>query len=320
MYLFKKIAVVLFLASSFIACQKNDKSKEVNNEVTLEKGIVSFKKTNTYLSVTSNYEEQQNLVASLKLQGFKPLSNKTPIPKLQTNGSITNISNTFDPSLYSDYLLRILNQDKICSINGYWIKVDMDNDFCTAIDAGLYPNEYNDLKNNVFTNNHIMVFLNANEPVLEVLSQIKDGTLTWQQYQNILPNKGGGGICLASGKNNQGDVKYRAYVNFQIVAQVWYRKAFIHFEMVAQGSTTSPAAPNDKPKVKIIGTYQYEGVCKGSGSGTILLGNFSLWRETYSVYSGGSPLKTTKIKSKTQAQYNFASGIIGETLYASIGY
>lgn len=323
MKLLKILAIPIFITVVFFSCKKTDSNSVVavaESAVTVKKGIVTFTSTAAYLNVTANKnDEQQKLAEKLKADNFMALESKqqelTVSSATSTSSSISTINTSFNADLYSTYLLDILNQDKICSINGYWVKVDMDNIFCSAIDATAYPNEYDDLKNNVFTNAHIMTFINPNEPVIDVLDQIRNNTLTWQGYQTQLANaKGGQGICFKSGANALKKVVTVPIPNSSatITASAEYGTYFLHFELVgAIGSTNLVFTP------PMYGKYHWEGVCKGFDSNTFNYPNNNIFPRRIRVtarafYSGGSALRIPELEVNTSV-----NGIVAK---ASIYY
>ena len=310
MKLLKILAIPIFIATVFFSCKKTDSNSDFSvaeSAVAIKKGVVTFNNTASYLNVTANKnDEQQKLAEKLRADNFLALANKQPdltaSSVATTVSSISTINTAFNPDLYSTYLLSILNQDKICSINGYWVKVDMDNIFCSAIDATAYPSEYDDLKNNVFTNTHIMTFLNPNEPVIDVLDQIRNNTLTWQGYQTQLANaKGGQGICFKNGAQKRKDVVTKPIFNSTatITASAEYGTYFLHFELVgAIGYTNLTFTP------PMYGKYHWEGVCKGFDSNTFNYPNNNIFPRPVIVtarafYSGGSALRIPELEVNT---------------------
>lgn len=320
MKLVKILVLPIFMAAVFFSCKKTGNTEDIGlsaSDVTVKDGIVTFKSIAAYLAVAENKNgEQSQLAEKLKAVNFKSLKSNAesvaPITSAASSNSIAIITNAFNPALYSDYLLSILNTDKICSINGFWVKVDMDNIFCSAIDVTLYPNGYNDLKNNAFTNSNIMTFTNANEPVIDVLGGIRNNTLTWASYQSQLAQaKGGGGICFGSGRKSEysGNPKYLP--NGAVIgSSVWYSKEFIHFELGFEAYVNGNGIFD---RISVSGSYQYEGVCKGSGL-SIIYWPPNTWYRKQLVYSGGSALKIGKIQITPTAVIN------GPGLKSSIGY
>ncbi len=148
MKVLKFLAVPIFITAVFFSCKKTENNTNINEavaeQVTIKNGVVTFATTAAYLKITENKnDEQQKLKDQLKTSSFSGLLNKKEellAPAAAVANSINVITASFNPALYSTYLLSILNQDKICSIDGFFVKVDMDNGFCSAIDATVNPN------------------------------------------------------------------------------------------------------------------------------------------------------------------------------------
>lgn len=312
----KILALPIFMAAVFFSCKKSGDVQNVNqpqaSEVTVKNGIVTFSSIAAYLKTTENKNgEQAKLEGVLKTAGFKSLKSKAaesaPASVASSTSNIAIITTAFDSSLYSQYLLSILNTDKICSVNGFLVKVDMDNVFCSAIDETLYPGSYNDLKNNVFTNANVMTFTDANEPVVDVLDGIRNATLTWVSYQDQLSKKGGQGICLARGAKGKKDVETVGVQGSNgqatITASADYGQYFLHFELVA----AIGAVGTDLP-IAFFGRYDWNGVCKGWGNGTYNYPNNNIYVpfvHTLVLYSGGSALATNpKLEANASIYYN----------------
>jgi len=314
------LGVVTMMTSLFVSCKKTEENSVTptqNTDVQLKNGIVTFNSVADYLKVTENKTGEQNkLNETLKEQGFASLAVRKVNPNNNSGTVIAEFTNAFDTTLYSKYLLNTLNQDKICSIDGYLVKVDMDNVFCSVIDQIQYPTESADLVNNVFSNPHIMTFVNPDEPVLEVLTRMRNNQLTWPQYQDSLARKGGQGICFKSGARGAEHNVVNPYgASGNIVSSVAeYNRYFLHFELVASGYAKFNWAFS---YAEMNIEYEYSGVCSGRGIGTrkLITDQKSPRLLQYAVYSGGSALSVRKLRVTTTTGF---SGYY--TAVASIGY
>lgn len=340
-----KKVIRLLLAFSIVillfhACKKNTDGYSENilnsqaSNIIIKNGVVTFSTSATFLKIAENKNNDQNsLFRSLNEAKFKSL--KTKIPEEAGDNFTPSVvtSSTFDSSLYTDYMLSVLNTDKVCNINGFYIKIDMENNLCAALDATLYSNEYNDFVNNNFNNDHIMVFVQQEEPVLAVLDAIRTNQTTWQNYRDsLLPAKGGGGICIKAGDN--GIKKVAQFPinpispnspNFQLryaVMVLSYIKNFIHFELNSQAYATRLTGFG-VPVISCAGTskftfnYYYEGACGGSHSGErIIYSEGCSNTGNYNIYSGGTALRYTQITAKVAVKPNGYSGSY-ESYYVS---
>jgi hypothetical protein len=317
----KNLKVLLFpvLIMILISSCKKTSNDQVFNEQKIESGfsikngITTFPNSASYLKFTENKNgEQQNLFKKLKSENFSSLREKTLIanPTSFVAGIINQFTDAFDSTLYTEYMLSILNKDKICSINGYWVKVDMDNNFCSALDQTLYPNETEDLRNNNFNNPHVLVFVHQDEPVLYVLDGLKNNDFTWAQYQDEVAARkggggGGGGICLEKGHSEAYNATSASYPGGTLVARVRYIRNFLHFALKVEGwGNGNNAATN----VRVYGHYSYKGQCKGSYSASF---NYpaTTWYWNVDLYSGGSPLNSFTLVSSTYSpQYGITAG------------
>lgn len=300
------MAVTAFSILMMASCKKTettmDENKPGNDEyktgnISVTNGIVNFSSFATYLKTVENKDkEQAALQQKLNSLNFVSLKRKSyqATPSSFTTNTINSFTNAFDSSLYTDYLLSILNTDKICIIDGFWIKVDLDNQFCDALDSTLYPNEYNDLKNNVQTNNHIMHFLSQDEPVLEALKGIRDGSLTWAQYQEHVSRKGGQGICFRQGVQAR---THSPLPRYNLTATAQYLTGFISFELSAAGKNSFQS------QVYLQGRYDWEGSCKNSDTNVFTYWPISNYGKLV-IYSGGSSLYKAKVETTTYNRYN----------------
>jgi hypothetical protein len=330
----KWLALATFITILIFGCTKNNNDPLLTtpptiSEVTVQKGVVTFPTIQSYLTVTENKNgEQATLSTQLAKQNFIALK-VTPAASngnTSTPSAMPTISTTaFNPNLYSTYLLSVLNADKILSLNGYYVKVDMDNVFCSFIDTAL-PNAYNELKNNVFSNINVMTFLNPDEPVVEVLEQMRNGQLTWASYQDQLARKGGQGICFKRGIAEMEDKKTDYTSQYEIQTKVGYYRGFISFSLNA---TTNAYWRNSFVKHSMVGTFEWEGVCKNSGSGTYKVdrnsyltynndGGSSVVELSYVAYQGGSALKKAKMNARTTAYKEGEQPGVGSL--RSVGY
>jgi hypothetical protein len=318
MKILKFIGVAIFMIAIFLSCKKtedNPLATAAANDVSLKNGVVTFSTTADYLAAIENgSNKQEQLFSLLKENNFIALRQKAIKPNANGGAGINSFTNAFDTSLYTKYLLDVLNQDKICSINGYLVKVDMDNVFCSVLDQIRYASESADLVNNRLTNPHIMTFLNPNEPVLEVLARMRNNELTWAQYQDSLARKGNQGICFKSGASPLYNSAFRdVNVNgriLRIFSEASYTTAFVSFELVAYGSANGNGISD---WVSLNGRYEYEGACKGSGNATIRIPATG-WRYRFLAYGGGSALRVRKLETTTSTRY------YGSAPKASIGY
>ena len=296
----KFMVVTTLFTLVFISCKKTNENVSPNLEtlgsIQAKNGIVEFSDFAIYLKTVENKnEEQQKLQSKLTADNFTSLKSKpfAANPTSFVAGAINSFTNAFNPELYTEYMLSVLNKDKICRIDGFWVKVDMDNNFCNALDATLYPSEYNDLVSNSTENTHIMHFLSQDEPVLDALSGIRNGSLTWDTYQGYVAKKGGQGICFRRGLQQKSHYPPEL---FRLSASAAYITNFLSFELVATGGNRGPE------RIALTGDFDWEGVCKGSGSSTnfqaVALASNPTYKR-FSIYSGGSALWTAKLRTKT---------------------
>jgi hypothetical protein len=345
MKILKLVAFAIFITVVTVGCNKNKNESlqlqpDIVNEVTVTKGVVTFATMQNYLLVAENKNnEQSKLEQKLEVANFISLNTKPEVSSGSTNSNniIPTISNTkFNPELYSDYLLSTLNTDKIISVNGFFVKVDMDNMFCSAIDAAL-PNAYADLRSNSFDRNiNIMTFLHPDEPVVEVLNRIRNKELTWTQYQAELSKKGPGGqgICLKRGALEAQQSK--VYSNFiggtlpggEIVVSARYVKNFLHFALDCQAwvrqNYVNPNIIICTSSVLMNYSFEWQGVCANSGIGNEWKDNrgegAACQKVSAVVYSGGSALKLRKLIVNAYAKKGAYSNNLIDYLWRTNNY
>ncbi len=336
---FKKLmlpcVLVVFILS---ACQKNiDESvnlQSANTYLTINKGMVTFSSVSNYLKVTENKNgEEQKAFQYLNENNFKALKYRQSSSHINNNNIVSTITDSFNVDLYSDYLLQLLNQDKIFSLNGFLVKVDMDNEFCSAIDSSV-ANAYNLLKTNAFLNNNtnVMLFTNVNEPVLEVLEKIRNNEITWNEYQiELSRSKGGQGICLKAGK--QQEIVSKIYYNFiggtlpggYIVANGEYRAEFLSFRFRFEswvGNVVNVSTPVCGSSLRLNYIFQWAGVCKNGASGDMWMDNRGVEcnKIGQTLYSGGSALKTANLTLKCYALKGAYSANLNNYLWNNVSY
>jgi hypothetical protein len=322
----KCLIVLVLMASILFSCKKTN-SEENNivtniNDVTVKNGVVTFNSFSSYFEAVENKNDAQAaLFSKIESQNFVALKSKTGIANF-SNNTVSNLSqliNSFDSSLYTDYLLGVLNTDKIFNLNGFLIKVDMDNNFCSFIDLITNPNGYQDLNTNNFANSNIHVFLNEDEPVLTVLEAIRNNQITWESYQIELSRKTNnpGGLCVKAGAAGERKSQSLGYIppysNFGagfIGSNVAYIKNFLSFTLkwdsriYKGGSTPPPSICNRNVSFRVNCVYEFVGACKGSGTASYWVDNRSQECIAFSgtVYQAGSPLIVRKIKLYTMAK------------------
>ncbi len=303
---FVKLLFTVFVTCFIIAgCKKMNNDNDIEQTpvskiegVMVNKGVVTFANVAVYEKVTQNKSGEWDIINGItQNQHLELLKDRASATNDETNRNFAPgapITNNFDLNLYSTYLLSILNADKIVSINGYFVKVDMDNIFCSFIDQAA-PNAYAELNSNNFSSDNIHVFVDPNEPVLEVLSQMRAGTLSWDNYQYELARKGGG-ICLKSGRDGIRRQSPNLYLpqhpDIFLYVAASYSNYFLHHELIASRGIVGA---NWEGGGYIKHTYNYTTSC-----GKYFAGNLSY---TYNInrndirvlYSGGTTLKAFNI-------------------------
>jgi hypothetical protein len=325
-----KFLALLMLIITFVSCQKDVSFSSTQQQVLVNKGVVTFPTFSSYLSVVENKNgEQAKLFSEISRANYQPLKEKEIIANTNTNSIVATITNSFNPDLYSDYLLGLLNQDKIFSLNGFYIKVDMDNEFCSVVDSSI-PGAYNLLTGNSFSSNGVMLFTHYNEPVLEVLEKIKNNELTWSQYQTELSNaKGGQGICFKNGAKQE--FKNKTYYNFiggtlpggYLRAKGEYRAEFLHFRFKFEswvGNVGNIEIPVCHSSLRLNYIFDWAGACKNGASGDVWIDNRNVECNKLGVtlYSGGSALKKANLTLKCFARKGVYSTDLNDYLWNNV--
>jgi hypothetical protein len=327
MKVLKLIAIPIFIMLVFFSCKKiNDDTiaLEPENVYSIKNNLLTFNSFSSYQAAVENKNnEQDKLYRKIKSESFTELKSKPQITNVSNNisnsNSISQIVNSFDSSLYTNYLLEILNTDKIFSINGFLIKVDMDNNFCSFIDLITNPNGYQDLNSNNFNNTNIHLFLDVNEPVLLVLEKIRNNEITWEGYQTELAGKvnNPGGICFRSGAKAERKTQLipsnqiSGYGFGDIISAVEYKSNFLSFTLKwesrirGNGGFPPPTLCNKNVSFRVLYSYDFEGACYGSGNGAFAVDNrkqdCSIFDVT--IYQAGSALRTRRIVLYTFARW-----------------
>ncbi len=343
MKILKFLVIPIFMMVVFFSCKKTNNENvgatEVDNSYTFKNGMATFSNVAAYLKVIEDKDKNKEWLTfseKMNASNFIALNTKPQAdnPRSFVAGAINQFTTAFNKDLYTDYLLRILNTDKICSINGYWVKVDMDNGFCSALDAALYPKEFNDLLNNTFANKNIMVFTNEDEPVLDVLSEIKSNKMTWADYQVLLSRKTNnpGGICFRKGAQDaiatEDLTNIPVLLNFAagvITSKARYIKNFISFTLnweskVRRNFPPLTAICNKGVSFRVRCTYEFEGACRGSGYGDTWYNNINQDCNEFSgtVYQGGSALYTRKLRLYTYARLGaYSNNLVTDYYYCN---
>jgi hypothetical protein len=296
------------------SCKKNDcihKAPDFENDPVIINGVATFKTIKDYVNAAENiYGRQKIVIEKLQLQNFASLKNIYGSYLAFPYGK-NALVNTFNPDLYTNWLLHILNQDKICCIDGYWIKIDLEKGFCAALDAEKYKDEFEDIKDNVFTNGHILRFDNEGVPVLEVLDSIRQNQLQGKDERLKYTPINVAGACTGTGtaSNISSVPVYSGGALIMSIAR--YRQVFIQFELAADGYVNGAGIYDD---ITLTGKYEFVGLCNGSGAASFYLGPANNWAQSFIAYSGVTPLKIAKIEV-TAISVNHGPG-----RKASIGY
>jgi hypothetical protein len=254
---------------------------------------------------------------------FSSLRTKPSSQSHSTGGALSRtFVTTFDSTLYSTYLLGLLNQDKIFRMDSFLIKVDIDNGFCSFIDEKRHRNGYNDLKNNNFSNPNIFSFVHEDEPALVVLQEIRAGRITWEGYQTELARKVNnfGGLCIKRGAEK--DFASKSVQNLAtdnppaivlvggtVTSTARYVKNFLHFALEGTAVITRTTFGGVGPiictsSIRTNSIFEYEGACKGYVNSNIWNDNTinPCNRVTTIIYSAGTALKTRKLKVDVYAR------------------
>lgn len=278
-------------------------------------GRLTYPSTNNFRKALESLTKEDNrVIQNLHNLAYSKLKNE----QRHAGVGINNVQNIIDPSLYdstlyTEFMKTALNEKKMMQIGNYVIKVDMDNNFCSAINIVDYPGADVDVLSNNFSRVGMMLFTNDQEPVLAVMDSINNSTYSFAQYEDDRARKGGQGICFRSGIDAR--QSFAPLINAQghkLEAQVKYIKNFLHFQLSSYTYITAPF----NATATVTGNFEWSGACSGSGSGNILwyAKNFSPGITGVTHYSGGSALSVAKIRARASNQS------IGITNYAQFGY
>jgi hypothetical protein len=151
--------------------------------------------------------------------------------------------------LYPEFLLKILNDDRIVQIENWIVKVDMITERCLVLEKK-YAHEYNDLVNDNLSNPHVMIFDIADN----VLPMLREG----YTGSNIEENTRISGLFCkgVSSYEKESDLLYftgdyepvapitgsTSYYLLPIntYTKIWYQKAGVYFALKSSAYTTIP--------------------------------------------------------------------------------
>jgi hypothetical protein len=318
MRIFNFFSILVILITSISSCKKTSSEPIGPNSsqlkgVSLKNGVVNFDNVSSYNQIAENKNDEEiSLLNSLKSEHFVSLRNK-PI-QASSNSFVSNginqLTNNFDSSLYTPFLLTILNSNKVFSLDGFWIKIDMDNEFCSFIDSYTNPNGYQDLVNNNFANPEIHIFYDSDEPVLLALEKIRNREIDWSGYQTELARKNNnpGGICIKRGAESASVEKL--YNNFgsyvpggHIVVKMKYIKNFLSFCLRFETYMKKHYYPHDvvcdkSTSLRINYKYEFSAPCKAqiwSGDEWLSTQDMTCHKIEKVLYQAGSPLSSRKL-------------------------
>ncbi len=121
--------------------------------------------------------------------------------------------------------MEILNEDKIVKIGDHLIKVDLHSETVAVLPVS-FKEQYDDLVNDNFDNENIMVFSTEDE-VLTLLSEGSSGTINAKLM----------GCDAPTAVRNKDDDTSSTRKRKRLDAKVVYQRAGIYFSLLAKGKT-----------------------------------------------------------------------------------
>jgi len=236
-----KILMFIFIAGLFFtACQKEQlvqttqkESKEI--EVFFKSNFLAFKTVESYKKTIGDLSEEKTLVNLKQI-------NQNPLRNLKKSTSL-------DEDLYPEFLLTILNEDKIVQIGEWIIKVDMEKNIVSVINEENY-----DLVDNLIegvTNKKIYQF-STSDDVLDLLEDGSKGTVNTPQLKGIFCKEG-----YAADHNSHHTINVNGFL---VQTQCRYYKGGIYYSLFAQVSNVPPN-PYAVSRVIMNLTYGFRSRC-----------------------------------------------------------
>ncbi|MGG9960491.1 hypothetical protein [Ferruginibacter sp. SUN106] len=171
---------------------------------------------------------------------------------LQTLGKQLGISPKDDTteSIYPEFLLQILNADKIFTLSRFFVKIDLENSQALVIDVNV-PNAYSALVSNNTQADGIMVFNDETDNAMDILEGIENGTLAASNYQSAVNTDGLFRHCSGAPRNTDKGIEIwnRAPDGeyFAMSNKVVYQKFIFFFSLQAKEESHRSYNPNSFP-------------------------------------------------------------------------
>jgi hypothetical protein len=211
--------------------------------------------------------------------------------------------------LYDDFLLSILNEDKIVQIGQWIIKVDLESEIVSALSEDNI-NFYNDLVNDV-DNDSIFQF-STDDDVLDLLDMGVKGTISSDKFKKKWWKK-----C----KDSRADARKSTISNVGMLTSrqelvVRYFKAGIYFTLYAKVKNSGAYFGSEDAQVTMDVEYEFDDRCDRSYSRShrhiIKIGRLPFGNVTQNVYRHVRNLARYRLDTHYSIKYyNFYGDYIG---------
>jgi len=265
--LFKKIVLgmITFCALNLYAQKTN---------LSIDNGMVKFGSLAVYEQYAENTLNQDDIVdLTVNSNEIKTLANDSDFVEVD--------------SLYDEFLLNILNTDKIFEMGSFMVKIDLENHQALAINAA-NANAYADLVANNTDAMGMMVFDDEVDNGIDILEQIESNVLTPQSYKTAIEENGIFGRCRHAKRGKDAGFQYWfSYPNNRCPGKDYcyrgedklvYQKAIFYFSIEAKRKNQKECCYDSRAShnpqrhfvnIKIEGRAKFEKRCKGEQNITI---------------------------------------------------
>jgi hypothetical protein len=287
----RKIFFSVLLLSVLVSCNKKEGNISIAGSDTrfkIENGILSFNSSGAYSNYLENKALRELLLNGTKHKDFNALgaalsSNTNKTAAAETDGPV------LDSLLYPEYLMQILNSDKMVEIENCYVKVDLENNR-GLITRNTGRKSYSKLKYDEI-NDPAVIMIPAEGDGIEIIEWLNQG-LTKVQINELLQVQ----RCARANSAEQKEI--RAYFientippyqgrSYVADSKIVYQAAVIYFSLQSKIKTkwqynssnwTNPHFAD----LKLNGTVKFRRRCDGEENNaqnlTALYNNELNWR------------------------------------------
>ena len=300
-----KILMFIFISGiCLVSCQKEElnqtlKSKSQEIDIYFNSKFLTFKTIESYKKTIGDLSDEKTLVNLKQI-------NENPLRNLKTATGL-------DEDLYPEFLLTILNEDKIVQIGEWIIKVDMEKNVLSVI------NEKNsELIDNLIDGvaNEKIYHFSTDDDVLDLLEEGSTGTINKPQLKGLFCSDRQA-ISFNEYKYVSGGSEFRGV---QIV-QCRYFKSGIYYSLFARVSNSGDYYAGESANLTMVLRYTFYDRCGRSydreRETQTTITNYASAERMTRVYESSWNLQKYTLTTNFTLQY-YLTGLYKNTIYSTV--